>query len=417
MVRAQSRPDYEQPPVSYSASTPHDAITALQQRMAAGEMALRDGDRGGLEEVLRALRVPVESQVLVFSKTSSQRGRITPNHPRALYFSDSVYVGWVPGGLIEVAAIDPQLGPVFYSLDARGAPRTAPKIEREVDCLRCHGGVFVREIPGVFARSVFPNAEGEPQLSHGTQLVDDETPFSDRWGGWYVTGYHGAENHRGNAFFPERGEQLGFTPAETRPDELGEFFETAIYPRPTSDVVALLVLEHQMSMQNSLTHAGQTCRRMMAYQQGLQRSFKEPITDEPAYDSVKSVFASAAQDVLDHLLFRRAEPVPAGVHGHEAFRKRFAEKAPRSRAGAALKDLQLAGRLFALRCSYLIYSDTFRALPDPLRARIFVRLQAALRSRDKEDRYAYLSADEKERIYDVLVETLPEARARWTPRE
>ena len=413
MLCAQSEPDYEHAPVSYSATAPRDALTRLQGRLASGAVTLSGGELKMLQTLLTELGVSTDSQMLVFSRTSFQRSRLRPDQPRALYFSDAVYVGWVPGGLVEVTAIDPQLGPVFYTLDLPGARHGAPKIEREADCLRCHGGAFVREIPGVFARSLFPDVNGDPLLRQGTLLVDDETPFEQRWGGWYVTGYHGPLAHRGNALASERADQLVFEPAATRPDELSAVFETSAYLKPTSDVVALLVFEHQMAVQNSLTHAGFAARRMTAYQHGLQQTFKEPESDEPAYDSVKSVFASAAQDVVDRLLFRNAAPLPDGVAGHEAFRQTFAQGAPRSRSGHALKDLQLAGRLFAQRCSYLIYSESFRALPETLKGRILDRLDAALRSRDPKDRYAYLPADEKQRIRDILLETHPDAQARW----
>jgi hypothetical protein len=316
-IHAQSEPDYEHPPISYSATAPNDALTRLQARLAAGSVTLIGDELQMLQTVLRELGVSADSQTLVFSRTSFQRSRIRPDQPRALYFSDSVYVGWVPGGLVEVTAIDPVLGPVFYSLELPGRKGGAAKIARDSDCLRCHGGAFVREIPGVFVRSVFPDQNGDPLLRHGTLVVDDETPFEQRWGGWYVTGYRGATAHRGNVLTSERGDQLVYEPAASRPDELSAKFETSAYLKPTSDVVALLVVEHQMAMQNTLTHAGFAARRMIAYQHGLQKTFKEAQTDEPAYDSVKSVFASSAQDVVDRLLFRNAAPLPAGIVGHE----------------------------------------------------------------------------------------------------
>jgi hypothetical protein len=412
-ARGQGSPDYEQPPVSYSATAPNDALAKLQARIASGELAFAGSEQEALRTLLDALGVPVESQTFVFSKTSLQRGRIRPERPRALYFSDSVYVGWVPGGLMEVTAIDPQLGPIFYSFELAPARNRPPTIVRDSDCLRCHGGTFVRDIPGVFARSVFPDASGEPLLRHGTLVVDDETPFAQRWGGWYVTGYRGRESHRGNAIASEQGDQLVFTPTDRRPEELSEFFNPGDYLRPTSDVVALLVLEHQLAMHNSITRAGFMCRKMIAYQHGLQATFKEPVTDEPAYDSVKSVYASAVQDVVDHLLFRRAAPLPEGVVGNAGFKRAFAQGAPRSQAGHALKDLQLGDRIFAQRCSFLIYSEGFRALPETLKVRILDRLQAALLSRDPKDRYAYLPAGEKQRIHEILIETHPDAKARW----
>lgn len=416
LARAQSEADYEQPPVSYSKTTPRDAVTRLQARFARGEIMLTGSDLAMLQQVLGELGVSADTQMLVFSRTSFQRGRIRPDQPRALYFSDSVYVGWVPGGLVEVTAIDPTLGPVFYTLALPGARRGPLKVERDADCLRCHGGAFVRDIPGVFARSLFPDANGDPLLRHGTLVVDDETPFEQRWGGWYVTGYHGTTPHRGNALASELKDQLVFDPAKERPDELSGGFTVSNYLRPTSDVAALLVFEHQMAVQNSLVRAAFAVRRMTAYQHGLQRTFKEPETEEPAYDSVKSVFASSVQDVVDHLLFRNAAPLPSGVIGHEAFRKSFSAGAPRSRSGHALKDLSLDGRLFAQRCSYLIYSESFGALPETLKVRILDRLAAALQSRDPKDRYAYLPSEEKQRIYAILLETHPDARARWSAR-
>ncbi|MBL9212136.1 MAG: hypothetical protein JNL92_16880 [Opitutaceae bacterium] len=410
---AQNVPDYEQPPVSYSATKPHDAAARLQVRLETGELMLTGGDREILRTLLRELKVPIESQVMVFSKTSLQRGRIRPDQPRALYFSDSIYVGWVPGGLIEVAAVDPQLGPIFYTFNPRPERDEKQAFVRDSDCLRCHGGTFVRDVPGVFARSIVPASNGEPLLRHGTELVDDQTPFENRWGGWYVTGYTGAPQHRGNAFGTEIGDKLDFPLSERRPAELGDFFDTSRYLAGTSDVVALLVVEHQMAVQNALTKAAHSCRRMLDYQRSLQKTFKDPITDEPAYDSVKSVFRSAVEDIVDHLLFRGAAPLPAGVTGLEAFRLAFAREAPRSPDGRSLKDFQLRDRLFAHRCSYMIYSDTFAALPVQLKTRVLDRLHGVLSGDDARERYSYIDADEKRRIYEILAATHPDAKARW----
>lgn len=410
---AQNSPDYEQPPINYSKAQPEDAVARLLARLARGEVAFGGSDREILEGVLRELRVPIASQVVVFSRTSLQANLIRPSRPRAVYFSDDVYVGWVQGGLIEVAAIDPVLGPVFYSIDPNDVRAKSRTFVREDSCLRCHGGTFIRDVPGLFARTVFPSDRGEPLLRHGSSIVDDTTPFADRWGGWYVTGYTGTEPHRGNTFAGEREERLEFSPNPKRPADLTQFFDTSRYLAPTSDVVALLVMEHQMAMQNALTHANQRARKMLDYQHALQKSFGEPSTDEPTYDSVKSVFASAVENVVDHLLFRDAAPLPPGIQGHEDFRRAFATGVPRAADGSTLKDLSLEGRLFALRCSYLIYSDTFRTLPAPLLHRIFARLHEALTSEDPKNRYAYLEADEKRRILTLLTETHPEARRQF----
>jgi hypothetical protein len=413
-ARGQGGPDYERPPIAYSAATPADAVAALQQRIAGGDFAWPGGERALLAAVLRELQVPVASQVAVFSRTSLQRGRIRPARPRVIYFSDTVYVGWVPGGLIELTAVDPRLGPVFYTLEApirEGAP---VKLARDAECLSCHGGTFVRDVPGVFVRSVFPDASGEPLLRFGTLVVDDQTPFSERWGGWYVTGYHGETPHRGNAFAADVGGELAFTPAFARPDDLSGLIDAGPYLAPTSDVVALLVLEHQTALQNVLTRAAFATRRMIAYQRSLQRQFREPETDEPAFDSVRSVFRGSAQEIVDRLLCRGEAPLPVGIIGAPAFRAAWAEGAPRDAAGRSLRDLHLEGRLLRHRCSPLIYSEMFAALPEPLRELVFAQLAAALADGEIGGRYAHLLAEERRAIWEILRATHPEAQRRWT---
>jgi hypothetical protein len=376
VIGAKSEPPaYELPPIGYSHATPHDAVARLLRRIAAGEVKLSGSDPEILRGVLRELNVPVASQILVFSRTSIQAGLIRPDNPRALYFSDSVYVGWVPGGLIEAVAVDPQLGPIFYAFnpqDARDARRT---FVREKTCLRCHGGTFSRDIPALFERSVLAPEEDEPESGENADRVDDTTPFERRWGGWYVTGYDGTESHRGV--------------------ELSNRFAQGKYLTTSSDVVALLVFQHQLAMHNSLTRAAQNCRRA------------------PGQAGANDVLDRSAEDVVDHLLFRGAAPLPAGITGSESFRSAFAAGALRGAKGDALKDLSLHGRLFANRCSFLIYAESFTALPWPLKDRIFARLAAALRDGDLRGRYAYLEKDEKRRIAEVLNDTVPEAARRF----
>ena len=337
-----SPPAYELPPIRYSHAKPRDAVAQLLKRIAAGEITLMGSDHDILRAVLRELSVPEESQIVVFSKTSLQSGLIRPDNPRALYFSDSVYVGYVPGGLIEIAAVDPELGPVFYSFDPQDARDARRTFVRETTCLRCHGGTFSRDIPGLIERSVVATDRGDIVSGQGAELVDDATPFERRWGGWYVTGYGGKENHRGNAFGLERDDRIEFIPSPERPVELSNRFVPANYLTSTSDVVALLVFQHQLAMHNSLTRAAQRCRRVLDHQRAQQMSSNGPVTEEPATDDATGVFAQAARDVVDHLLFlarRRcrtalAEPTPFDAHSRTG--------APRSAKGDALKDLSYA---------------------------------------------------------------------------
>ena len=109
--------DAENDAIRYFAGTPVEAISRLQGRIDAGLTTLRfEAGSGYLRSVLRELRIPVASQSLVFSWTSFQRALISPDRPRALYFRDGVYVGWVQGGrVLEIASVDPTLGTVFYT--------------------------------------------------------------------------------------------------------------------------------------------------------------------------------------------------------------------------------------------------------------------------------------------------------------
>lgn len=405
--------NYENEPINYSKTAPEDAVSRLQQRLASADIQLPGDEKEILRLLLVELNVPISSQLLVFSRTSLQRDRISPKNPRAIYYSDTCYVGWVPGGLIEITAIDPQLGPTFYAVDPRNpARRNGLKFQRDSDCLRCHGGHFVRGIPGVFARSVFPDATGEPIFKFGSTLVDYRTPFEERWGGWYVTGQHGRAEHRGNIIATEADNQIIFPTADgANVSDLSPYFDPDRYLAPTSDIVSFLVFEHQIAVQNAITKASIEARRMLHYQAGLQEAFKEPVTAEPAYDSVKSVFASVTREVVDALLSKDEATLPFGIKGIPEFGRDYAGEALKSRDGKSLRELVVRRQLYRYRCSPLIYSPMFQQMPAPLKRQIYAALKAALDSDPGNERYDYIGEDERAAIRTILAETLPEFRS------
>jgi hypothetical protein len=407
--------DYEQAPIKYSDSTPNDAITKLQARLNAREFAFSGGEKETVTAILRELNVPVESQLLVFSKTSVQRVRISPSHPRALYYNDDTYVGWVPGGLVEVAAMDPQLGPVFYTFDPmERSERGVQRFRRDPSCLSCHAGNFTRDIPGVFARSVFPEPTGSPIFSAGSAVIDYTTPFDQRWGGWYVTGRHGAGRHRGNAFAKENGDSVMLDmEGGANLDVLDQFFDSSTYLLPTSDITSLMIFEHQIAAHQAFTRANHECRRMLEYQRGLQESFKQPFTDEPSFDSVKSVFSHNAEHVLDVLLYKDESPLPDGGVRGKPFRSAYESGGRHTPDGRSLRELDLKTRIAKYRCSHLIYSDQFKQLPKPLLTRVLDRLGHVLHDAKPEPRYAYLADEERKAIASIIRETAPELAIAW----
>ena len=401
--------EYENAPIRYSATTPNDAAQALQKKLLSGSLKL---DRTDSWSVLRSLMkqfdIPESSQVLVFSKTSKQNHLINPQTPRAIYFGDNAYLGYCLGGSIEVTTIDPTLGPIFYLLEP-DIPADQPlTFERDQSCLSCHGGPFSPDVPGVLVRSVFPGREGHPLMSHGSTLVDTTTPFTDRWGGWYVTGNHGSARHRGNATLDDRDETatLDTAPGANLPD-LTHLFDTKPYPTPQSDIVALMVLEHQTSTQNALTKANHAALRAMHMQQSLQKELGEPVLTEPV-GTARRIIDNVTTHILDALLFKDEAPLPdGGIEGRPDFQTDFTTHAPKSTDGRSLKDFQLLNRLFKYRCSYLIYSLTFKNLTPPLKQTVLSRLNTILAGHDITGRYTHLTETERTHIRQILTDTLP----------
>jgi hypothetical protein len=304
---------------------------------------------------------------------------------------------------------------VFYTFDPHSAVtnKSSPFV-RDADCLTCHATANVNNMPGVFARSIFPDETGEPLFHQGSELVDFRTPFDHRWGGWYVTGQHGTALHRGNVFASERGDELVVDFKKgANVTTLSNFFDTENYLGAGSDIVALMVFEHQIAMHDTIVQAGFSCRRMMDYQTKLQHDLKEPVTNEPTFDSVKSVFNSSARDVVDCLLFKDEATLPDGIKGSEDFQRAFKANAKSVKGAGSLKDFSLQGHLFENRCSYLIYSEAFLALPKLLKDRVYDALDKALRSERADQRYDYLTSDERARIVKILTATHPELAARW----
>ncbi|MCC6234718.1 MAG: hypothetical protein IT580_18900 [Verrucomicrobiales bacterium] len=405
LAPAQGIPDYDLPPIEYSSRTPTNRISRLEASFGGTRPTSLTG-APLLRWLLETNRVPVESQVLVFSKTSLQRDLIHPRQPRSIYFSDDLYIGWVPGGLMEVTVTDPELGMVFYKLEGRDPARPL-RFERDAECLSCHGGSMTRNWPGLMVRSVYPDERGEPITSAGSSLVAHDTPIDDRWGGWYVTGAHGTARHLGNLLAKpsERGAEVDRDKGANR-QRLDDFFPTAPYLRPDSDIVALMVFEHQVMAHNRLCEASLRVRKWSHYQRQLQKEMGEPISPVPVGTALR-VINSETERVLEALLFCEEAALPAGgIRGAGDFERGFRANRRPDRQGRSLKDLDFKTRMFAFRCSYMVYSESFAALPAELKSSVFARLRDVLSAATPPARYAHLPGTERTAIREILRETL-----------
>lgn len=393
------------PPVVEEGS--HDPVALMWGRVQLGQVKLDvSGEKAFLASVLRELKIPQASQVLVFSKTSLQNAHISPRTPRAVYFNEECYVGWVQGGVLELIGMDGVRGPQFYTLTNGALSGERPELGRSEQCFSCHEGSRTSGVKGMLVRSVYADASGQPQLQDGSFLSTHESPLAERWGGWYVTGRHGTDFHMGNSIATTEGRTLQLDrKAGANVLNLSSYFDIHPYLTASSDLVALMVLEHQCTMHNLLTAANENCRQAMARQRDFQKAFNEPVTAEPQ-GSALGVFNSHVEKLLKHLLFcGEYELKDNGVEGGVAFQDAFRSNRRETREGRSLKDFQLRTRLFKDRCSYMIYSSSFEALPAQLKTMLYTRLHAVLTGTETSPEFAYLSQSERGNILGILRET------------
>ena len=410
-VRAQSL-DLDRSPINYSKGDAENPVAALSERLAKREFKLvRHDHLGYLPAVLEALDISKTSQCLVFSKTSLQQRVISPKTPRAIYFNDDVYVGYCQDGeVLEVSAADAKLGTAYYTLYQEAA---RPKLARQTDnCLQCHGSTATHGYPGHLIRSLKVDGSGYPHFSAGSFRTDTTSPFNERWGGWYVTGTHGDAKHLGNVCFTkEEADDAGPKDAGQNVVDLAKRFNVDGYLSPHSDIVALLVLEHQTDMHNRICRAALDARMALEEQRTLNVEMGEKPDHEWA--STKSRLDRAAEEVADGLVFKGEPRLAAPVKGTSGFTEEFAIRPPRDKSDRSLRTFDLKTRLFLHPVSYLIYSKSFRSLPKPVRDRALAKLHELLTTPKLPKDYLSLAAADRPAILEIVRETVPDLPECW----
>ncbi len=389
--------DIDLPPHNYHSRPLTDRFTRLKDDLEGGRIALdRTSEKAFLQSLLKVFGIPASSQMLVFSTTSLQLRYITPANPRALYFNEDLYVGYIPGARLEIVSLDPEAGAVFYIFDM---PRgTEPiRAERSDRCANCHVAADTGHVPGLVVKSVVPGPSGGSLVSYRQEQSGHGIPFSERFGGWYVTGRHSITEHWGNTIgrlSAGNVQRTSITP--------GQHFDFAKYLVPTSDILPQLLLEHQTGFVNRVVEAGYRARAALAAAPGqLAPAQVAEINDQ-------------ARLVTRYLFFADEVPLPTGgVEGDAAYKKEFLSTRKPGAGGAALKDFDLRTRLFRHRCSYMIYSPVFTGLPAPMKQAIYRRMSEALSTTRPDPEYAYLPAVEKQFLRGILKSTLPDLPAGW----
>jgi hypothetical protein len=383
----------QHPAIQYYSGAVTDPVYELNRRIQEGKVRLKfDGSRGYVRSLLEALNIPVESQLVVFSRTSLLAHLITPQHPRTIFFNDSVVLTWIPGEpFVEFAAEDAHQGIVFYTLDDK--PADKPVLTRHTNnCLNCHDSLSSLGVPGMVVRSVLTSENGTPLSYLGDSFPDHRTPFAERWGGWFVTGKRVPTGHRGNVRVTIEG--TSNSAVMTKGGELQSLagrLDSKDYPTPYSDVVALMVFEHQMHVMNVFTRAGWEVRKA---------SYK-------AQTSPEAVLRDTAKELADYLLFVDEWPLPERIEGTSGFAEKFSAEGPRDTKGRSLRQFDLEHRMMRYPCSYMIYSAAFDGLPAASLAAVYQRMWQILSGQDRSGKYAALSLADRKAVVEILRDTKP----------
>lgn len=398
--RTALRYDTDYPDIGYAERPVNNAIARLQARLDRGEVKLAfHPTRGYLDSLLNALGVDPSSQTLVYSKTSLQVDAISAATPRAIYFNDDTYVAWVQGmRMLELATMDSDLGQVFYTLPNRES--AAVHLQREVlRCLNCHDTYSLSGggVPRFSFMSSLVGTNGEPLKGEVPSETIDRTPIRDRWGGWYVTGRHGDQAHLGNILVDRAAAPVDLDSLRRgNLDTLDELFDTRPYLTDKSDIVALLVFEHQAYIQNLITRVNFKARTVMARQAGGALS-----------PQVQAALKALMEPLVQAMLFVDAAAITGKITSGSGFDTWFQAQGPRDPLGRSLRELDLTTRLFKYPLSYLVYSDGFDGLPDYAKSYIYGRFAEILSGRDQSKAYSHLSVSDRKAMMEILTATKP----------
>jgi hypothetical protein len=403
-VRNQGYVPFSDAPINYRSEDLHDPVAKLQQQLDQGTAVLSyEPTHGYLRSVLSLLNIPLYSQTLVFSKTSFQYPKISPEHPRALYFNDDVYVGAVHNGkAIEVVSFDSMQGAIFYLLDESRVDK--PGFQRaELDCTQCHIAAGTRGVPGVLLRSVYPMDNGSLAIGKPSYITDQNSSFSERWGGWYVTGKlpDGATLANAAVDMTTATSTKVASVASPALSPLKQRFDASTYLSPNSDVVAQLVLAHQTQMHNLITLTNYRTRQALYTHE--QHAASTPLSDEE-----RRSYEQPAEQLVQYLLFAQETPLNGdgqAIIEASSFATEFAARGQRDPLGRSLRDFDLSHRIFRYPCSYLIYSEAFDALPEPAKSYVYHRLLDVLTGQDQSPAFARLSGVDRRAVLEILLAT------------
>ena len=171
------------------------------------------------------------------------------------------------------------------------------------------------------------------------------------------------------------------------------------YLTGSSDIVALMTLEHQVGVTNRLNAT------IFQYNRLRRDGFT---------DSEWTHLDGEIDDLVGYMLFVDEAPLNGPVKGVSPFTQTFPRRGPRDKDGRSLRDFDLQKRIFRYPLSYMVYSSLFDGLPEQVRERVYRRLYDVLTGTVKSPKYGGLSAGDREAVLEILIDTKPNLPTYWT---
>ena len=312
-------------------------------------------------------------------------------------------------------------GPAFYTLN-NGALARGDRAEKQPairfqgnSCVACHADQSGDEPYKLLFRSVYPGVSGHALFQFGSYVTTQESPFAERWGGWYVTGNVGDHETLANTRFEDAGDRDLQRVDKDRQNlsDLTAVIDTAPYLTPHSDAVALLVLAHQTEMHNRIARAANGVRLALRDENIINEALKASPPAGEHSDSTNRRIASNCEPLVEYLFFSNEAEMRSSISGSTDYAEQFQKSGPRDSRGRSLRDFDLTTRLLKYPCSYLIYSESIDALPDAAHAQLYRRMCEVLSGTDTTKPFEHLTPADRMAIAEILSETKPAFREAW----
>ena len=389
----ESKVNFLDPIHQYDEIEPNDPFSKIRTKLESSKInSESESPNEYLASLLEELSISIHSQLLVYSTTSLQLSKISPQNPRAIYFSDDIYLGYVPGGQIEVIGIDPTLGAIPYIFNIpTDTDVEHPLIHRSSRCMNCHASQDIGGIPGLLISSVVPGPGGGTIDRFRKDLTGHNIQFNDRFGGWHITGHNpftkSWANHSG---IMENGQ---IKRIENPP---GTKFRWDKYITNSSNLIAHLLLEHQVGFTNRCIEINYKFREL---------THNQNLTSENI--PLSNFLEKKSDTLLSYILFKNEAKLPPDTKfGNPTFISDFERKHDAPAFSNGLRKLNLKTRLLENRCSYMIFSNSFLGLPGQFKKVLLRKLKFILEKKEGTNLFSYLSNSERKNILHILSQSI-----------